>query len=403
MLNLTRLLTGASTEGDALRYSSHARHAEKGVSADRGPVVVWNTTRACNLSCRHCYANATPSGDSNELTHREALAFIEDLASFRVPVLLFSGGEPLLREDLLVLIRYAADRGIRPVVSTNGTLITREIAMQLKEAGTGYVGVSLDGLAAQHDRFRGREGAFQLALEGIRHCREAGQRVGLRYTLSRHTLPDLEGILQLIEEEGIPRACFYHLVYTGRGKELQAEDVSAAEAREAVLRLIRAVQDFQRRGVHTELLTVDNHADNVLLYHYIRQHRPAEADQALSLLYNNGGNRSGIAFGCVDARGMVYPDQFSRDQTQALGSIRERPFSAIWSDPAEPLLVSLRDRRPLLKGRCQACPSLDLCNGNFRARAMASGDYWGEDPSCYLSDQERQTIPAWPAGGSGTC
>ncbi|WP_058301510.1 radical SAM/SPASM domain-containing protein [Gorillibacterium timonense] len=386
MLNLTRLLTGISADGDSLRYSPHAAQTKHGVSSGRGPVVVWNVTRACNLNCLHCYSNATASGDADELSHEEALAFIDDLAAFHVPVLLFSGGEPLLREDLFTLIEYAAARGIRPVVSSNGTLITEETAHRLQRAGTGYVGISLDGSEVGNDRFRGAPGAYRGALAGIRHCLSAGQKVGLRFTLSRHTYEDLDSILRLIEEERIPRACFYHLVYTGRGQHLREEDITRQEARDAVLRLIKAVLDFQRRGVGTEILTVDNHADSILFYHYIKENHPETADTVLALLQNNGGNRSGVAFGCVDWHGHVYPDQFTRDRS--LGTIRERPFSAIWTDPDEPLLASLRNRGSLLKGRCGECGWLNLCNGNFRARATAEGDFWSEDPSCYLTDEE---------------
>lgn len=401
MLNLTRLLTGISAEGDALRYSPHASRAKHGVSADRGPVVVWNATRACNLNCMHCYSNAAPDRDADELSHEEALAFIDDLAAFRVPVLLFSGGEPLLRKDLPALIEYAAARGIRPVVSTNGTLITEEVARQFKMAGTGYVGISLDGSEQGNDKFRGIPGAYRQAVAGIRNCLAAGQKVGLRFTLSRHTYGDLDRILRLIEEEKIPRACFYHLVYTGRGQALRSEDVTREEARDAVMRLIEAVRDFQRRGVSAEILTVDNHADSVFLYRYMKEQFPDKADAALTLLLNNGGNRSGIAFGCVDWHGNVYPDQFTRDH--CLGNIRERLFSSIWSDPEEPLLASLRNRKPLLQGRCGECGWLELCNGNFRARATAAGGFWSEDPSCYLTDEERKRDGRLPAGGACPC
>lgn len=270
MLNLTRLLTGLSSEGDSLRYAPSAARRTHGAAEGRGPVVVWNATRACNLRCLHCYSNAGSAAAPHELSHSEALALIDDLAGLRVPVLLFSGGEPLLRPDLTELIAYAADRGIRPAVSTNGTRITADAARRLKQAGTGYVGVSLDGIGEGNDRFRGVEGAYQQALEGIRHCLAAGQKAGLRFTISRHTMGDLDRILQLIEEEGIPRACFYHLVYAGRGRGLRSEDVTHGEARAAVRRLIEAALDFHRRGVRTELLTVDNHADSVFLYRYAR-------------------------------------------------------------------------------------------------------------------------------------
>lgn len=390
MLNVTKLLTGIQGEGDALRYTPHkGMHPPQGVSDKRGPVVVWNMTRSCNLSCIHCYADACSAKDPDELTTEEAMSFIDDLAAFKVPVLLFSGGEPLMRKDLFPLLSYAKERGIRTVISTNGTLITPSIAKQIREAGVGYVGISIDGMGSHNDAFRGQAGAFDRAIAGIRNCKSVGQKVGLRFTLSRHTYPDLENVLDLIEQEEIPRACFYHLVYSGRGHHLQKEDITREEARHALDLIIHKTMDLHGKGHPAEILTVDNHADGVYLYNWMKENLSQRADQALGLLKANGGNRSGIAIGCVDWHGEVYPDQFTRDIR--LGSIRERKFSEIWTDLSHPILAGLRNRKPLLHGRCKDCTWLDICNGNFRARASVNGDFWGSDPSCYLTDQEIHT------------
>ncbi|KEO79839.1 radical SAM protein [Paenibacillus polymyxa] len=386
MINVTKLLTGMKGEGDDLRYTIKPGHKPHGVSAGRGPVVVWNSTRACNLTCKHCYANACPAHDPDEMSTEEAKVFIDNLAAFQVPVLLFSGGEPLIRKDIYELISYASSKGLRPVVSTNGTLITMDRAKMLKEAGVKYVGVSLDGLEERHDEFRGRKGAFKQALQGIRNCLVIGQKVGVRFTISRHTYEDLDGVLDLIERENIPRACFYHLVYSGRGSALQQEDVTHEQSRHALDRIMAKTMDLHGKGKPVELLTVDNHADGVYLYQRMMERDPERAAELLGLLQRNGGNRSGIAIGCVDWHGNVYPDQFTRDIE--IGNIRKQKFSEIWRDAAHPLMVGLRDRKPLLKGRCRECNWLDICNGNFRARASVSGDFWAEDPSCYLSDRE---------------
>jgi len=387
MIGITRLLCGGEFAGDSLRYEPGAGRSETGVGPGRGPVVVWNSTRRCNLRCLHCYADAGEEGsDEEELTTREARALIDDLAGFRVPVLLFSGGEPLLRPDFFELAEYAARRGLRVTVSTNGTLIDRDTAGRLAAAGVGYVGISLDGLAEQNDFFRGRRGAFAAALAGMRHCREAGQKVGLRLTLCAHNFRQLPDIMKLVEEEDIPRVCFYHLVYAGRGRALTDEDLSPGETREALDRIMDWVEDMERRGVGREVLTVDNHADAVYLYLRLSARDPERARRVLAMLSANGGNRSGMAIGQVDWAGTVHPDQFS--SFHPLGNVRLRPFSAIWSDPEEPLLTMLRHRREHLKGRCAACRWLDLCNGNFRARAESAGDYWGADPACYLTDEE---------------
>jgi putative heme d1 biosynthesis radical SAM protein NirJ1 len=352
-----------------------------------GPVVVWNSTRACNLHCQHCYANAETEPVEGELTTQEALCFIDQLAEFRVPVLLFSGGEPLMRPDLLLLMDYAGKKGIRTTISTNGTLLDLQVVKSLKALGIGYIGVSLDGMGEINDRFRGYPGAYRAALQGIRNCLAAGQRVGLRFTINKHNLSDLDKIFDLVEQENIPRVCFYHLAYSGRGGRMREEDISHEQARAAMDLIMKRTLDFHRRGLDKEILTVDNHADGVYLYLKLKELDPDKAERALELLRINGGNRSGIAIGAVDWLGDVHPDQFSANHT--FGNVRERKFAHIWTDVGQPLLAGLKNRRPLLKGRCARCRWLEVCNGNFRARAEAvTGDYWESDPACYLTDRE---------------
>ncbi|MFN8526052.1 MAG: radical SAM protein [Chloroflexota bacterium] len=382
MLGVTRLLGGVRTETDHLRYGPEQQ------AAWHRPVVVWTVTRRCNLACIHCYAAAANTSFPGELTTDEGKALLTDLASFGVPVVLLSGGEPLIRPDILELARFARSLGLRITISTNGTLITADLASQLAEIGVGYVGISLDGVDETHDYFRGQTGAFEAALRGIRHCKSAGIRVGVRLTLTRHTVGDLPRLFDLIEREGINRVCFYHLVPSGRGRLLLRDLLSPDEMRNAVEDIFRRAMEYTERGVPIELLTVDNHADAAFLTLWLeRQRGPAAAAQARAVLGRSGGNRSGIAIGHIDNRGDVHPDQFW--WSCKLGNVRERPFSAIWSDPSHPILAGLRDRRPLLKGRCGACHFLDVCNGNFRSRAATmTGDPWAPDPSCYLTDDE---------------
>lgn len=370
-----------------MRYSQAAFGAAAGARRDSGPVVVWNCTRACNLKCRHCYAAAGPVAGGEEMDTLAARDFLEQLAAFRVPVLLLSGGEPLVRQDIFDLMAAAVKKGLRVTLSTNGTLIDRSTARELKKIGISYVGISLDGVEERHDVFRGQKGAFAAALEGIRNCLAVDQRVGLRFTISRLNVDQLEEIFYLIREENIPRACFYHLVYSGRGSELAGEDLSHEESRAAMDLLIEATRRLKEQGREVEILTVDNHADGVYLYLKLRRQDPERAAAVLELLRLNGGNRSGIAIGAVDWAGNVHPDQFTTHHT--LGNVRERPFGEIWTDVSHPLLKALRDRKPLLKGRCSTCAWLDLCNGNCRARAESlTGDFWESDPACYLTDAE---------------
>ena len=392
MLSLTKLLTGDAYYGDDLRYTPESCHAPNGVAVGRGPVVSWNCTRTCNLKCRHCYANSEGKRYAGELTTAEALAFIDALAAFRVPVILFTGGEPLMREDLFTLTAYAREKGIRATLSTNGTLITPEMARTIKDHGIGYVGISIDGDPAVNDALRGVEGAYARALEGIRNCRSVGQRVGLRCTINRSNMASVPAVIDLLEQEDIERICFYHLVYSGRGAAIRAEDLSAEETRAVVDVIVDRVLDFDRRGLKKEVLLVDNHADGPYLYLKYRDKDPARAAAIYRLLSMSGGNRSGMAFANVDNEGNVHPDQFTQHHT--LGNVRERAFGEIWSDTSLPLLAGLKDRKPLLDARCRACSWLSICNGNFRARGEAvTGDFWGFDPACYLTDDEC-AIPA---------
>jgi putative heme d1 biosynthesis radical SAM protein NirJ1 len=388
LISVTKLLFATEYFGDSLRYTDNAHKARNGVREGMGPVVVWNSTRTCNLKCRHCYMSSDAKKYQNELTTAEAKQFIDDLADFNVPVLLFSGGEPLIRPDFFELADYAAKKGVRPTLSTNGTLITPEVARKIKDIGVGYVGISLDGLREVNDKFRGKAGAFEAAMNGIKNCVEVDQRVGLRFTINHHNIQELENIFDFIEEENINRVCFYHLVYSGRGNQMMDEDVTAEESRRAMDIIIRRTRDFEERGLKKEILTVDNHCDGVYMYLKALQEGKDElAQQIKKYIAMNGGNRSGMAFAEVDPLGYVHPDQFTQHHT--FGNVRERKFGDIWQDTTNPIMAGLKDRKPLLKGRCSKCKFLDNCNGNFRTRAEArTGDFWESDPSCYLTDEE---------------
>lgn len=378
MIGISNLYCGAAEPADALRY---------GRPGVRKPVVVYNCTRRCNLRCIHCYSASSNSADAGELTTAEARVLLDDLAAFGVPVVLFSGGEPLTRPDWPELIAHARGNGLRAVLSTNGTLIDAATADRLGRAGAGYIGVSLDGLPATNDRFRGLTGAFEAALAGIRLCRARQIKVGLRLTLTRHNAADLPGVFDLVEREGIGRVCFYHLAYAGRGRDLAGQDLSHEQARAAVDLILDRTAALHRAGQAVQVLTVDNHADGPYLVLRLMREDPARARRALELLRANGGNASGQSIGCVSWNGEVHPDQFWRQHV--LGDVRRRPFSQIWSDPpADSLLNRLRRRGEHLSGRCRRCRWLDICNGNLRARAEAAGDPWGDDPACYLSEGE---------------
>lgn len=387
MISVTKLLLGSEYYGDKLRYNSGTHGNVHGTSDGFGPVVVWNCTKSCNLKCVHCYMDSENKQYAGELTTQEAKRFIDQLADFNVPVLLFSGGEPLMRRDFFDLVQYTVNKGIRATISTNGTLIDKSTARDIKKAGVGYVGVSLDGMGNNNDRFRRKKGAFDDAVQGIRNCLDIDQRVGLRFTINRHNYNDLNNILDFTEAENIPRICFYHLVYSGRASEMMKEDVTAEESRAAMELIMERTLDFHRRGKEKEILMVDNHADGPYIYLYFKQREPDRAERVMALLQVNGGNRTGMAIGQVDSFGNVHPDQFT--QNYSFGNVQERKFGDIWTDESHPILAGLKDRKPLLKGRCASCKWLSMCNGNFRARAeAATGDFWQSDPACYLTDAE---------------
>ncbi len=388
MIGISKLYCGTVEPSDALRYGRKAKDLPSHLlqfSKDKKPVVVWNCTKACNLKCVHCYAHADGGCASNEMSFEEGKALLDDLAAFGSPVVLFSGGEPLCRKDMPDLAEYAVSKGLRAVISTNGTLITDDVAQRLKSIGLSYVGVSLDGLRETNDKFRGVAGAFDKALEGIRACKRAGIKVGLRYTITKHNVSDLPGIFDLLEAEDIPRVCFYHLVYTGRGDAV--DDLSHEESRRVVDLIIDRTADFHARGLPKEVLTVDNHCDGPYLYmRLVAEGRTADAARVMELLRMNGGNSTGHGIGCVSWDGSVYPDQFLRHHS--LGNVCEKPFSQIWTNEDNDFLMTLKDKSSHVTGKCKTCRFLDVCGGNFRARGEIDGTFWGVDPACYLTEEE---------------
>jgi len=390
MIGISKLYCGTVEPSDALRYGRKSSELPSHLlqfSKDKRPVIVWNITRRCNLKCVHCYAHAKDQVFDNELTTEQGKNLIDDLSQYKVPVLLLSGGEPTIREDLPELAAYAIEKGMRAVISTNGTLITQQMARVLKDIGLSYVGISLDGMEKIHDRFRGVKGAFRSALEGIKNCQDAGIKVGLRFTINKFNVAEIENIFNLLEDMDIPRACFYHLVYAGRGSKLVEEDLTHDETRKAVDLIMDLTKKLHDKGKEKEILTVDNHADGPYIYLRLLKEDPKRAAEVLELLKMNEGNNSGRGIGCISWDGEVYADQFWRHHS--FGNVQKRPFSEIWTDTSEPLMKKLKEKKKYIKGRCAKCRWLDVCAGNFRVRAEAvSGDAFAPDPACYLTDEE---------------
>ncbi len=386
MIDITALIQNSGLQLDSIRYDKKCRHAVHGVSSDRGPVVAWNITKRCNFKCRHCYSESTEATDMHELSLDEIKVAVDQMRDIKVPVILLSGGEPLMHDHIFEIIEYIRNAGIRVSLSTNGSLITKACAEKLKDLGVSYVGISLDGIGTVNDAFRGVKGAFDAAVRGIRNCTEAGQKVGLRMTVHGENVYQVPKVLEFMEKEHINRICFYHLVPSGRGNEIKEQMMNRTQARTFVSDLLDYAVQMQAQGIHKEILTVTNHTDGPYLYLLMKERDAGLAGQMLEKLSNNRGNRSGIAMMNMDWNGQVYPDQFSK--FMPLGSIREKTLEEIWIEGSQPL-NTLRNKRDFLNERCKSCKWLDICGGNLRARAfMTTGDLWAMDPGCYLEDDE---------------
>lgn len=382
MLSVSKLLANAAPQKEGLTATEAGRYLRQ-----TRPVVVWNVTRSCNLFCAHCYNDSGNGAYEGELTAAEALSVIDGLSDFKVPAVIFSGGDPLLRPDIFKLMERASSLGIRPVLSTNGISIDKTTARRARDAGVVYAGVSLDGNEGTNDRLRGMRGGFKKALEGIRNLKEAGLVAGVRFTMSRTNIAELPFIFDLIEKEDIERGYFAHLVYAGRGERLSREDLSHDQTRKAVDFIFSKAGEFISRGLDCDIVTGSNDADGVYLYLRLSDEDPERAAGVYTLLAGRGGNSSGVSLANIDNLGYVHPDQFWTGRS--FGNVKDRPFGEIWTDLSDPLLKALRNRKGLVKGRCARCAFFEICGGSYRVRAeFATGDIWAQDPACYLTDRE---------------
>ncbi len=352
-----------------------------------GPVVIWNLIRRCNLTCKHCYSISADTDFPGELTTGQIFTVMEDLKRFRVPVLILSGGEPLMHPDIFEISRRAKEMGFFTALSTNGTLIDDGNIDAIAGIGYDYVGISIDGIRETHDEFRRMPGGFDAALNGLRMCRDRGMKVGLRFTMTQDNAEELPQLLQLMDDEGIDKFYFSHLNYAGRGNKNRETDVFLQTTRWAMELLFeRALADV-RAGRASEFVTGNNDADGVFLLHWVKRHHPERAEHIEAKLNQWGGNSSGVNVANIDNLGQVHPDTMWWDYS--LGNVKERPFSEIWMDTSDPIMAGLKAKPRVISGRCGRCIHFGICGGNTRVRAMQlTGDAWGEDPACYLTDAE---------------
>ena len=397
MLDVSVLYGGLVTARTPHRYgcriteldpSAYQRMAAAGGVLHHRLVVVWNLTRTCNLNCIRCNTDSQGRSYPGELTTEECHAVLDDLRGLGVHAVVFSGGEPLVRPDFFDIAAHARQLGLRVVLSTNGTLIDRHAAEQFVRLKFAYVGIGLDSIDGDiHDTFRGVKGAFERTMHGLRQCTQAGQNVGLRLVLADHTCRDLADAFKFFEAESVKRACFCHPCPIGRGRK-QA-DIPRIEVRRAVNRVFDLARGLSERRGQVEILTANNDCDGPYLYLRMLREGHFRAEQVWNMLAWNGGARysGGVGIGHIDSLGTVHACQFSGHRS--FGSVRRRRFSEIWRDVSDPILVGLKDRLPLLKGRCRSCRFRTLCGGSSRVRAeIVTGDPWAPDPACYLIRDE---------------
>lgn len=359
-----------------LRMTEYIRDTLEGKKpkAFEGVILIWNLTNACNLHCKHCYSSANK--DKEELSYEEAISLVHRLPEAGVKFVILSGGEPLLREDLLHIARLLKERGIRTYLSTNGLLV-KEHLKEIKERFD-YVGISIDGKQEIHDLFRGKRGAFETSLEAIRMCLKEGIKVGLRFTLTPITAESLPFVFELAEKEGIPKVYISHLVYAGRGRKLF--HLEKKDYRRWVEFIVHKAFEYVERGLPIDIVTGNNEADAVLLCREFAKRYPELTDKLYERLLKWGGNQAGVKLMNIDHKGNVKPDPFF---FHSVGNVKEEDIVKIWQGNG--LLGFLREKPRKIKGKCSNCGFVSICNGNSRARAYAVfRDYTEEDPACYL-------------------
>lgn len=394
MNRITQCMRGRGTVSGVMKHR-HKPQADQpsallAFSGMYRPVVFWNLTDRCNLSCAHCYNMSGPGRTTKgELTTAEALRIIDDLADMGVPLIIFTGGEPLMREDIWELARYAKKCGLKMALSTNGTLITLDIAVRIKESGIEYAGISLDGAQAEtHDRFRNSPGAFERTIKAFAACGEAGLRCGVRVTLTKENCRELEALVDLSISLGASRFCLYWLVPTGRGSDSYTRlQLDRDEVTGALDLLYRKAKETDPAAM--EFLTVDAPQDCIHLLASMEKDGSEDLADARGLLESlKGGCSAGTRVANIDTRGNVWPCQFARSPEFLAGNVRERPFSRIWGDGKNPVLARFREKQAAFSGRCGECSYRDLCGGGCRVRAHAvEGDFLAEDPFCFVGKE----------------
>ncbi len=349
-----------------------------------GAIAIWNFTNRCNLSCLHCYSKA--SLDSKDtLSTEDILRNLIKLKENGIKFLIFSGGEPLTRKDLFVIAKECKKLGIITYLSTNGLYVKSSNAKEILDTFN-YVGISIDGSPEIHDKFRGLKGSFEESLKSVNLLNSYNiSKVGIRFTITKDTLEDLEFIFKLAEDNGIKKVYISHLVYSGRGLDNLKMDLSKEQRIKAVKYIINKAFEYYESGKDIEIVTGNMEMDAIYFLEEFAKRYPNLKDEMISRLKSWGGNSAARKLLNIDSDGNVKPDPFF---PYTIGNLLEEDFSQIWNRDSE-LLNRLREHPRALDGRCANCKYLDICNGGSRSRAWAIYDnLWAEDPSCYLTNEE---------------
>ncbi len=353
-----------------------------------GSIIIWNFTNRCNLACHHCYSYADPNSE-DYLSTDTILNTVVELKKAGVKFVIFSGGEPLIRRDIFDIADFMREQGIMTYLSTNGLYISEKNVKRIIDTFN-YIGISIDGIEEVHDRFRGLDGAYRKSLDAIELIQKNGGNAGIRFTITNETKESFHSIFELAEEIGVDKIYISHLVYSGRGLDNLKIDISREERREFVEFIIDKAFEYIDSGKDIDVVTGNMEMDAILFLEKFSRRYPDLKDEMASRLERWGGNSAGRRLGNIDWMGRVKPDPFF---PFVIGDITERPFSEIWCDEKNEMLRRLREHPRRIEGKCADCGVIDICNGGSRSRAYAiSGDLWAEDPSCYLSDNERRGL-----------
>lgn len=360
------------------------------VDRTQGPqprLVAWETTRACTMACVHCRAEAQCHPDPNQLTHEEGLRLLDEIASFSSPIIILTGGEPLMRSDIFELASYGAAKGLRMVMSPCGTSLTPAIVEKIKGSGIKRLSISLDGSSPEtHDTFRGTPGAFAATIEGMRYCHEAGVPFQVNTTVTRRNVDDLPAILETVLKVGATAWHPFMLVPTGRGVTIRNEEVSP-EQYESVLRWVEEVSHEHQLHIKP---TCAPHYVRILGQTRAERRRQGMEDAPAAPRHigrggeGHPGGMQAITKGCMAGDGFCFVSHTGEVHgcgflTLLAGNVREKPFPEIYQD--SPVFQTLRDYARL-EGKCGVCEFAAKCGG-CRARALAeTGNFLAEEPYC---------------------